>query len=229
MHSKPTFACVRPGIYLVADVDYLAGRPAVEVVAQAVAGGVTVVQLRAKHLGGRSYLELAQAVHVAIKGTGVPLLLNDRADVALAAGVEGVHIGQQDLPAHAVRAMLGPKAIIGLSVETMHQVHQARHLPVDYLAASPVFATPTKPDTAAAWGLAGLAQVCAVSQQPVCAIGGIQAGNLPQVLSQGVYWAAVVSAICGASHVEQAARDLASQFTANAAFAHKEVQPAKLG
>ena len=203
---------MKPGIYLVADADYLKERSVIDVVLAAIRGGVTVVQLRAKHLEGRAYMALAQTLHTDMAGLNVPLLLNDRADVAYAVGVEGVHIGQKDLPTQKVRELLGPQAIIGLSVETIAQVEQANNLPVNYIAASPVYATPTKMDTAPAWGIDGLQHVCRLSRHPVCAIGGLHIQNVKAVRKAGASWAAVVSAICRANDVERATCDLTRRF-----------------
>ena len=203
---------MKPGIYLVADVDYLAKRNLIDVVLQAVSGGVTAVQLRAKHLDGRAYLELATELKKALAGLQTPLLLNDRVDIALAAGVDGVHLGQSDLPVAFAREMLGDEAIIGVSVETLAEVEEANNLPVSYIAASPVFDTSSKMDTAAAWGLVGLARVCELSRHPVCAIGGLNSANLGAIRAAGVQYAAIISAICGENDPKTAAEILRTSF-----------------
>lgn len=197
------------GIYLVADYDLVPdGARLLDIVQASARGGVGVVQLRAKRLDTRPMLELARAMVAALEPFRVPLILNDRADVALASGAQGLHVGQSDLPVEDCRRILGEKAIIGLSVETMAQVEEANRLPLDYVAASPVFNTPTKTDTAPAWGLDGLAKVAQASRWPVCAIGGINEGNAGAVAKAGAVSLAVVSAICLDPNPELATRKL---------------------
>ncbi len=197
------------GIYLVADYDLCPdGTRLVEIARQSAAGGAAIVQLRAKNLDTRPMLELALALVAALDPYGVPLILNDRADVALAAGAAGLHVGQKDMPVADCRKILGDKAIIGLSVETIEQVEEANHLQVDYIAASPVFNTPTKTDTAPAWGLKGLREVARLSRHQVVAIGGINATNAAEVVKAGAVSLAVVSAILLADDPEEATRSL---------------------
>lgn len=198
------------GLYLVTDRGLSGGRPLEEVVREAVKGGAAVVQLREKDLSTRAFLEEACRMKGILAGLGVPLIINDRLDVALAAGADGVHLGQQDMPYEKARSLLGPQAIIGLSVETWEDVLQAEELDVDYLGVSPVFATPTKRDTKEPWGLAGLARIRAFSRHLLVAIGGINAANAAAVVEAGADCLAVVSAICGASDPCAAARELRS-------------------
>jgi len=195
-------------LYLVTDRGLAGSRPLADVVAAAVRGGVTAVQLREKQCGTREFVELARGLRALLAPSGVPLIVNDRADVALAAGADGVHVGQSDLDARDVRRLLGPHAIVGLSVETREQAEQAAALDVDYLGVSPVFSTPTKTDTAPEWGLSGLAALRRASKQVLVAIGGIHASNAAAVIEAGADGIAVVSAICAAPDPEAAARDL---------------------
>ena len=199
------------GLMLVTDHDLCLGRPLEAVVRQAVLGGVRCVQLRGKQLSTRAFLEQGAALKALLAPLGVPLIINDRVDVALALGVDGVHVGQEDLPAAVVRRLLGPGAIIGLSVETWEDVERAQELEVDYLGVSPVFETATKTDTKAPWGLAGLARIKRFSRHPLVAIGGITLANLGEVARAGADGIAVVSAICSAPNPEQAARALRGQ------------------
>lgn len=194
-------------LYLVTDRRLAGNRPLTEVVSKAVAGGVTVVQLREKDCSSREYLELALELKK-ILPPGVPFIINDRLDVALAAGADGIHLGQSDLPAGVARKHLGPGAIIGLSVENIEQLEEARIQPVDYLAISPIFSTPTKTDTGPAWGLQGLARARKMTDLPLVAIGGINEHNAAEVIRGGADGLAVVSAICAAPDPEQAARRL---------------------
>jgi thiamine-phosphate pyrophosphorylase len=138
----------------------------------------------------------------------VPLLINDRVDVALAAGADGVHLGQSDFDPAAARRLLGDQAILGLSVETMEQAEQAASLPVDYLGVSPIYPTPTKTDVATSWGLAGLAKLRRASRHELIAIGGINAGNAAEIIAAGADGLAVVSALVAAPDPAAAAREL---------------------
>jgi thiamine-phosphate pyrophosphorylase len=179
-----------------------------EVVLQAVRGGVSAVQLREKDLLTRFFVEEALAIKTLLAPYRVPLIINDRIDVALAAGADGVHVGQDDMPYPLARKLMGPGAIIGLSVETWDDVEQAQSYDCDYLGVSPVYTTPTKTDTKKPWGIEGLARIRAFSRHPLVAIGGLQAGNAADVLRAGADAIAVVSAICAATDPFAAARDL---------------------
>jgi len=199
-------------LYLVTDQQALRGRSLRDVVQQAVQGGVTCVQLREKDANTRDFVELACVLQQLLTPLGVPLVINDRLDVALACGAQGVHLGQSDMsPAHA-RRLLPPEVFIGWSVETPADVQRAASLPVDYLGVSPVFVTPTKIDTAPPWGLAGLRQARALTNLPLVAIGGIHGGNAAEVLACGAHGLAVVSAICSADSPFAAAQKLRQFF-----------------
>lgn len=198
------------GLCLVTDRGLCRGRSLEEVVALAVRGGADAVQLREKDLGTRAFVEEAARIKALLAPRGVPLIINDRVDVALAVGAEGVHVGQGDLPPGIARRLLGPRAILGLSVETWEDVVRAQDEPVDYLGVSPVFATPTKTDTRGAWGLEGLARIAAFSRHPLVAIGGLCAANVAAVVDAGAQGIAVVSAVCSAEDPEGAARELRS-------------------
>lgn len=186
------------GVYLVTDRGLCRGRPLQDVVLQAVQGGAAYVQLREKDLSTRDFVEEALAIKKLLVLYGVPLIINDRIDVALASGADGVHIGQEDMPYETARKLLGEKAIIGLSVETWEDVESAQKLAVDYIGVSPVFATPTKTDTKEPWGLDGLRKIKAFSRHPLVAIGGINESNARDVVEAGADCLAVVSAICSA-------------------------------
>jgi thiamine-phosphate pyrophosphorylase len=196
---------------LVTDAAACGERDLADVVRAALRGGVTCVQLREKELPTRAFLAracllkevLAEAPHP------VPLIINDRLDVALGSGADGVHVGQTDMPPAIIRRHM-PQAIVGLSVSSLADVQAVRDqsLPVDYLGVSPIFATPTKQDAAAPVGLQGLAAIRAQSPLPLVAIGGIGAANAAAVLDAGADGLAVVSAICSAADPEAAARGL---------------------
>ena len=195
-------------LYLVTDRALSRGRATAEIVREAVAGGASCVQLREKHGSSREFLEEAQAVQAVLRGTGVPLIINDRVDIALAIGAEGVHLGQQDLPIAAARRLGPPGWIIGISAESREDAVRAEQAGADYIGVSPVFATPTKTDTAAPLGLEGLRAIRAAVKIPLVAIGGIHGGNARDVIRAGADGLAVVSAIVAADSPREAARAL---------------------
>ncbi|WP_295552812.1 thiamine phosphate synthase [Limnohabitans sp. Rim8] len=195
-------------LYLVTDSTLCKGRSLYDVVAAAVRGGVTCVQLREKELGTREFVARALALKSLLSPLHIPLVINDRIDVALACQADGVHLGQSDMPVDLVRKILPPEVFIGLSVENDQDIVQALCMPMDYLGISPVFATPTKTDTPTPWGLAGLERARAMTDLPLVAIGGINAGNAAQVSHCGADGLAVVSAICAADDPASAAREL---------------------
>ena len=175
------------------------------IVKGAVAGGVTMVQLREKTTDTRTFLERAWALKRLLKGTGVPLIINDRVDIALAVDADGVHLGQSDMPVDIARRLLGPDKIIGLSVESLEQIEQANSLDIQYIGISPIFATSTKTDTKAPFGLEGARQAVKRSIHPTIGIGGINATNIAAVRATGLDGVAVVSAIMSAPNPQQAA------------------------
>jgi thiamine-phosphate pyrophosphorylase len=174
-------------------------------VQEAVEGGVTLVQLRDKRATARQILSAAETIQPFLQARGVPLLINDRVDIAHAARAAGVHLGQSDLTIAAARKILGPDALIGVSIETMEQLQESRG--ADYVAASPLFATPTKTDTAAPWGLERLKELRQKVEQPLVAIGGIKLQHLPELIRLGIDGVAIVSAIAHAKSPKLAARE----------------------
>lgn len=208
------------GLYLVTDRGLAGDRPLEEVVLAAVEGGAGVVQLREKELATRAFVESARRLKALLEPRGIPLIVNDRVDVALAAGADGVHLGQEDIAYPDARALLGPDAIIGLSVETPEDVREAEGFDVDYLGVSPIFPTPTKSDTKGAWGLDGLAEVRRMSRHRLVAIGGLNATNAADAIRAGADAVAVVSAICAAADPRRAAEELAA--VVDAALADRE-------
>ena len=197
---------------LVTDRSFLRGTSLSDVVAAAVRGGVTSVQLREKEADGREFLELALALKALLGPSGVPLYVNDRVDIALAAEADGVHLGQSDLPTRAARELLGRERTIGLSITQVEEARQADTAYADYLGVGPIFATATKPDAAPVLGIEGLARVRAVSSLPLLAIGGIHEGNAALLRPAGADGIAVVSAIMGTEEPEAAAQRLFAQF-----------------
>lgn len=195
-------------LYLVTDRPLSLGRPIEEVVTAAVEGGVTMVQLREKECSTGEFITLARTLKEALAPHGVPLIINDRVDVALAVDAEGVHIGQSDMSYEDARRLLGPDKIIGLSVENFSDLERANSLEVDYVGISPVYGTPTKRDTAEPFGLEGLRRAVALSVHPTVAIGGMNATTIGEVMLSGVDGVAVVSAICSAPSPRKAAQEL---------------------
>ncbi len=188
------------------------GRDLAELAAAAIRGGADALQLRDKRATGRALLAEATRLLRITGPAGVPLIINDRADVAAAAGAGGVHLGQADLPAADARRLLGPAAIIGQSTHSRAQAQAAMQEPVDYIGLGPLFATPTKPDS----GAIGLELIGPVVREARCAvvcIGGIDAGTLEPVLAAGASCVAVVRAVCAAPDPEAAARALKQRLT----------------
>ena len=201
-------------LYLVTDRSLARGRASSDVVREAVAGGVTCVQLREKNCGTREFMEEARAVRAATRALGVPLIVNDRVDVALAVGADGVHLGQQDMAIADARRLGPPGWIIGVSAETVADAVRAEKEGADYIGVSPVFATPTKTDAAPPLGLSGLRHMRAATKIPLVAIGGIHAGNARDVIRAGADGLAVVSAIVAADFPREAAGQLRQEIEA---------------
>ena len=195
-------------LYLVTDRGLAMGRDMLDIVREAVAGGVTMVQLREKDCPMRDFVALGRELVALLRPLGVPLIINDRVDVALACDADGVHIGQSDMPYDIARRLLGPDRIIGLSVESMDDIVAANALDVDYVGVSPVFATSTKTDTARPFGLDGLLEAVRLSVHPTVAIGGMNARTAADVMACGTDGIAVVSAIVSAESPREAAREL---------------------
>lgn len=195
-------------LYLVTDPGLTAARGLVPTVEAAVKGGTTLVQLRDPKAHGRALVEQARALKALLAPRAIPLIINDRLDVALAAGADGVHLGQDDIAPADARAMAGDRLIIGLSVGTPQELADSDLAGVDYLGVGPVKVTGTKADAGAAIGPAGLAAIRALTALPLVGIGGIDAGIAGEVIRAGADGVAVVSAICGAPDPEAAARQL---------------------
>ncbi len=198
-------------LYLVTDRHLSKGRSHEYIVAEAIKGGVTMVQLREKEASSREFYELAIRLKRSLEGSNVPLIINDRLDIALAVDADGLHIGQSDLPYKVARKLLGKNKIIGLSVENMEQARMANDLDVDYIGISPVFSTPTKTDTQKPFGLEGIREIAGFSRHKSVAIGGINSDNAADIIRAGANGIAVVSAIVSADEPTKAARELKSK------------------
>lgn len=202
-----------PTLYLVTDPDLTRGRSVLDVVKAAVSGGVTLVQLREKQATTREFIARASEVKRFLAKVGVPLIINDRVDVALAVRANGVHLGADDMPYVMARDILGPEAIIGVSVQSLSEAVAVSASGPDYLAVSPVFATTTKPDHAAPFGSEGLRAVRAAVPDVLIAIGGINVENAAEVAGAGADGIAVVTALTLADDPAAAARGLRREFT----------------
>jgi thiamine-phosphate pyrophosphorylase len=195
-------------LYLVTDRRLSRGRTTLEIVQAAVRGGVTCVQLREKNCSTREFVREALAVRDFLKASGVPLIINDRLDVAMAVGADGVHLGQTDMPLEMARAIVGDGMCIGISAESLENALAAERGGADYIGVSPIYDTPTKTDTAPPLGLEGLRDIRAAVGIPLVAIGGLKRDNAAEVVRNGADGIAVVSAIVAAEDPEKASRDL---------------------
>ena len=167
-----------------------------EQVTRLIEGGATLIQLREKDLSAREFFRQAQAAIEVARPHGVRIIINDRVDVALAVGADGVHLGQHDMPPHAARTILGAEALIGFSTHNPAQAINASQQPIDYLAIGPIFPTSSKADPDPVVGLAGLHEVRnRVGDFPIVAIGGITAENIEDVFKGGADCAAVLGAV----------------------------------
>ena len=196
-------------LYLVTDRNAAGGRPLVEVVEAAIQGGVSVVQLREKSASTREMVELGRALRRITRSAGIPLIVNDRLDVALAVDADGAHVGPpDDMPADLAREILGPDRIVGVSAESPAFARQALRDGADYLGTGDIFGTPSKSDAGDPIGIPGLAAVVAASRLPVVGIGGITADNAADVIRAGAAGVALISAVCRAPDPQLAARQL---------------------
>jgi thiamine-phosphate pyrophosphorylase len=195
-------------LYLVTDAGLARGRTHHEIVQAAIRGGVTVVQYREKSASTRRMIEEARELHDLCRARGIPFIVNDRVDVALAADADGVHVGQDDMPASLARKLIGRDKILGVSAENVAQARAAVTDGADYIGASPIFATPTKPDAPPPMGVQGLQELTRACTIPIVAIGGLNATNAASMIRAGAAGVAVISAIVNAEDVERAAREL---------------------
>lgn len=195
-------------LYVLVDPALSRGRPIADVAAAAAAGGATLLQVRAKGVTTRALAALVDAVLAVARAHGVPVVVNDRADVAHASGAAGVHLGPDDLDPAAARRLLGPAALIGCSAGTPAEAVAAAAAGADYLGTGDVFGTASKPDADAPIGPAGLAAVVAATTLPVVAIGGVTAANAADAVRAGAAGVAVLGAIGLADDPSAAARAL---------------------
>lgn len=203
--TKPPFDLA---VYLVVGPSDCAGRSLTDVVQAALAGGVTLVQLRDKKAEDAPFIELGRALLPLCRAAGAPLIVNDRLEAALAIDADGVHVGQEDLAASDVRNRLGPDRILGVSAGTPEELERVPQTLVDYLGVGPFNPTNSKEDAGEAIGTAGIAAIRGQSRLPLVGIGGIRLCDVGEVIRAGARGVAVVSAIAAAPDPKQAASDL---------------------
>lgn len=196
-------------LYLIADASLANDAQLVHAVSDAIRGGVSIVQLRAKGRPTREQVQLARALVAVCRARRVPFVVNDRVDVALASGADGVHVGHigiEDLAPDDARRILGPDAIVGVSVQRAEEAREAERLGSSYVSGGPMYATSTKADAGAPIGARLVAELVAATALPVVAIGGIEPGHVRELLAAGACGVCVARGILGANDRELAAR-----------------------
>ncbi|WHX63282.1 thiamine phosphate synthase [Peribacillus frigoritolerans] len=193
-------------LYLVTE-ESLAIEDLTRIIAESVSGGVSIVQLREKNNSSLSFYKKASALKQLLNGLSIPLVINDRVDIALAVGADGIHIGQDDLPLPVVKKMVPEDMIVGVSVSTLEEALEAERNGADYIGVGSVFPTKTKQD-ATLMALEDLGEICRGVSIPAVAIGGITADNMSALSNSGLSGTAVVSAIMNAENPKTASESL---------------------
>jgi len=189
----------------------------VELVELAIAGGADTIQFRDKTLPSGAALETVKIIGALCRKAGVTFIVNDRLDIALATDADGVHLGQRDLPIAVARRLLGPSRLIGGTASTLDEAREAERSGADYIGFGHVFPTASKDKSGRAVGSDALRAACRAVSLPVIAIGGIHAGNLPEVMKTGTWGIAVIRAVCGEDDPRAAARRIADELGTRAA------------
>lgn len=198
-------------LYLVTDRELMSADSIEECIEQAISGGCTVVQLREKTASSREFFQTALRVREITTRLGVPLIINDRADIAAAVNADGLHIGQDDLPYEAARQILGHEKIIGVSAHNLSEAETAAKIGADYIGVGAMFATGTKSD-ASPTDINELRRIREAVKIPIVAIGGINKNNVSQLNGTGINGIAVVSAIVAEKDIAGAARNIKKLF-----------------
>ncbi|WP_342615299.1 thiamine phosphate synthase [Peribacillus frigoritolerans] len=193
-------------LYLVTE-ESIALEKLTEIIAESVSGGVSIVQLREKNNSSLSFYKKASALKQLLNELSIPLIINDRVDIALAVGADGIHIGQDDLPLTVVKQMVPEDMIVGVSVSTLEEAHEAERNGADYIGVGSVFPTKTKQD-ATLMAIGDLEEICRSVSIPAVAIGGITADNISALSNSGLSGTAVVSAIMNAESPKSASESL---------------------
>lgn len=204
--------CELKGLYVITDEQLCPGRTHAQIAREAIAGGARIIQVRDKSVSDRAFYEAAVEVRRITAQAGALMFVNDRVHIAAAVGADGVNVGQTDMPVAAVRGVLGPEAIVGVSADSLEEALKAVEDGADYVGFGPVFATSTKLDAGPVSGLDALRLVCEAVPVPVVAIGGIGASNIARVAETGVSCAAVVSAVVCADDMAAATAGLIAAF-----------------
>lgn len=199
------------GLYLITDRSFLKGRSLKNVVEEAILGGVTLIQVREKNISTREFYNVALEVKEVTKYYKVPIIINDRIDIAQAIDADGVHLGQSDMHIKIARKILGEEKIIGISAGNVKEAVDAERDGADYLGIGAIFYTGTKKDIETPIGIKGLKEVCNSVKIPSVAIGGINETNFKEVLSTGTNGISVISAILGKDDIRQASKNLISR------------------
>ena len=201
-------------LYVITDEEVGRGLSHAEIARRAVAGGADVIQLRDKGLSGRDLFTVATAIREITLDAGALFIVNDRLDVALAAGADGVHLGADDLPIECAREIAPSGFIIGASVDSLDSAIRAQAAGADYVALSPTFPTTSKDDAGPGHGLAVLSAIRSQISVPIVAIGGISRENVDSVIAAGADGVAVISAVVGEPDITAAARDMRARIAA---------------
>jgi thiamine-phosphate pyrophosphorylase len=199
---------MRLDVYVITDPSLSRGRSHVQVAAEAVAGGANVIQLRDKQASTRELVELGRALLEITRAAGALLVVNDRVDVALAVDADGVHVGQDDMPAAIARQLLGPRKIVGVSTANEEEARRAREDGADYLGVGAMYPTASKADAGAAIGPDALSAIKRAVDLPIVAIGGINVHNAADAILHGADGVAVISAVVSAPDIRQATQSL---------------------
>ena len=214
MHQWPDGPMVRspdalllPRLYAIIDPAQAGGRSPLEVAAALLAAGVQIIQLRDKQASSGELYATALELKARIRKEGGTFIVNDRADVALAVGADGVHVGQDDLPVESARAILGPGKVIGFSTHVLEQVMEADGSSANYIAFGPIFATTSKANPDAVVGLEGLREARKATRKPLVAIGGITLENARAVIEAGADTVAVIRDLVGAADIRTRAEE----------------------
>jgi thiamine-phosphate pyrophosphorylase len=203
----------RLALIVVTDPGVPAGLTLVEAVRAALRGGAPAIQLRAKDAPARAAAQLARELLAETRAAGALLFINDRVDIALAAGADGAHLGDEDLPLAAARRIVPPGFLLGISADSVQLAREAERDGADYLGVGPVYGTASKADAGAPIGTARIAQVAAAVRIPIVGIGGIHAANAAPVVQAGAAGVAVISAVMHAPDPEAATRALIRSIT----------------
>ncbi|MFO7917205.1 MAG: thiamine phosphate synthase [Anaerolineae bacterium] len=195
-------------VYVITDRRAAGDRSTIRVIEAAIAGGASVVQMREKEGTTRELIALGRGLHKVTRKVRVPLIVNDRLDIALALDAEGVHVGQEDMPAPMARRLLGPERILGVSAGTVEEARRAERDGATYLGVGDVYGTPSKENAGTPIGIEGLREIAEGVSIPVVGIGGITADNAAAVIEAGAAGVAVISAVVAAQDPRAAARRL---------------------